>query len=383
MRICVLFLAFVCQALVQVPVYRLIQYDYEGNSYGSQVSSFNFLGSTFDNENEVPRKIALIHEKSITQESLDATINLKPSAILIILASPSSLAKEIQSYLGSSTFHFPIYFAHETQELKEVYESLKLTGEQTIDSDQLQFSVTSDEKPVIRNLQQENFYGFIDEFSENHPTLALVTYADSFSVIPELTSGADSNGSGLVVLLELIRVLKRLYSINPASFNVLFVISGSGTTSHQGLKHWLSAEDQELQQIRGSISYALCLDTLGNSDNLNLHMTRFHKEGENDLFNLYSSFNSTSEKTKLPLNYIKKKVNMADPFTPWQHESFVKNKIVSGTVSRLENTRNNMIEHGLIQDDKVDLEAVMRNFKFIGEVLVRHLYALNDTVSLT
>src|SRR5574343_504503 len=203
MRSSVIFLAFVCPALVQVPVYRLIQYDYEGNSYGSQVSSFNFLGSTFDNESEVPRKIALIHEKSITQETLEATINLKPSAILIILASPSTLAKEIQSYLGTNTFHFPIYFTHETEELLEIYESLKVTGEQTIDSDQLQFSVTSDEKPVLRNLQQENFYGFIDEFSENHPTLALVTYADSFSIIPELTSGSDSNGSGLVILLEL------------------------------------------------------------------------------------------------------------------------------------------------------------------------------------
>ena len=377
-----IFLALVCQALVQVPVYRLIQYDYEGNSYGSQVSSFNFLGAVFDNEKEVPRKIALIHEKFITQESLESTINLKPSAILIILASPSALAKEIQAYLGSNTFHFPIYFAHETQELLEVYESLKETGEQAIDSDQLQFSVASEEKPVLRNLQQENFYGFIDEFSENHPTLALVTYADSFSVVPELTSGAESNGSGLAVLLELVRVLKKMYSSHPASFNVLFLVSGSGTTNHQGLKHWLSAEDQELQQIRGSISYALCLDTLGSSNGLNLHMTRFHKEGENDLLNLYASFNLTSEKTKLPLNYIKKKVNMADPFTPWQHESFVRNKIVSGTVSRLETSRNSMMDHGLIQDCQVDLEAVMRNFKFIGEVLVRHLYALNDTVSL-
>lgn len=381
MRICVVFLALVCQALVQVPVYRLIQYDYEGNSYGSQVASFNFLGAVFDNEKEVPRKIALIHEKFITQESIESTINLKPSAILIILTSPSTLAKEIQSYLGTGTFHFPIYFTHESPELMEVYESLKETGEQSIDSDQLQFSVTSDEKPILRNLQQENFYGFIDEFSENHPTLALVTYADSFSIVPELTSGADSNGSGLLVLLELIRVLKKIYSSNPASFNVLFLISGSGTTNQQGLKHWLSAEDQELQQIRGSISYALCLDTLGSSNSLNLHMTRFHKEGENDLFNLYSSFNVTSDKSKLPLNYIKKKVNMADPFTPWQHESFVRNKIVSGTVSRLENSRSNMMDHGVLQDREVDLEAVLRNFKFIGEVLVKHLYGLNETVS--
>jgi hypothetical protein len=381
MSIWVIFLSIVSQALVQVPVYRLIQYDYEGTSYGSQVSSFNFLGSTFDNEEEVPRKIALIHESSLTQEALDSTINLKPSAILVILSSPSSLPKEIQTYLGSSTFHFPIYFAHESKELMEVYQSLKVTGEQTIDSDQLQFSVTSEEKPVIKNLQQENFYGFVDEFSENYPTLALVTYSDAFSVIPEMTKGSDSNGSGLVLLLELIRALKKMASASPAGYNVLFVISASGTTNHQGLRHWLSAEDQELQQIRGSISYALCLDTLGSSKSLNMHMTRFHKEGENDLFSLYSAFNSTSEKLDVPLNYIKKKVNMADPFTPWQHESFVKNKIASGTLSRLEHSRNSMIDHSQIQDTSIDLETILRNFKFIGEALARHLYNKNDTVT--
>lgn len=109
-------------------------------------------------------------------------------------------------------------------------------------------------------------------------------------------------------------------------------------------------------------------------------MTRFHKEGENDLFSLYSAFNSTSEKLNVPLNYIKKKVNMADPFTPWQHESFVKNKIASGTLSRLEHSRNSIIDHSLIQDTSVDLEAMLRNFKFIGEALARHLYNKNDTV---
>lgn len=380
MRIGIVFLLAVCQALLQVPVYRLVQYDYEGNSFGSQVSSFNFLGSTFNNELEVPLKLTFIHENSLTQEVLEATIALKPSAILIILNQVTRISKEIQTFLGSNVFHFPIYFAEETEELMEVYKTLQSTGEQTIDSDQLQFSVSSDEKPVIKNLQQENFYGFIDEFSENHPTIALVTYLDSFSIIPELTSGADSNASGLVILLELIRLLKKAYSQAPASFNILFLISSSGTTNFQGLKHWLSAEDQELQQIRGSISFALCLDTLGTSENIYMHTTRFQKEGEADLSNLYLQFNLTSEKMKVPLTYIKKKVNMADPFTPWQHESFVKNKIVSATLSRLETIRNSIVEHGNLQDKKANIDVVMRNIKLIGESLIKHVYGKNETV---
>jgi len=381
MRIGIVFLLAACQALLQVPVNRLVQYDYEGNSFGSQVSSLNFLGSTFNNEQEVPLKLTFIHENSLTQEVLEATIALKPSAILIILGKETRISKEIQTFLGSNVFHFPIYFAEETEELMEVYRTLQSTGEQTIDSDQLQFSVSSEEKPVIKNLQQENFYGFIDEFSENHPTIAVVTYLDSFSIIPELTSGADSNASGLVILLELIRLLKKIVSSQgPAAYNILFLISSSGTTNFQGLKHWLSAEDQELQQIRGSISFALCLDTLGTTENIYMHTTRFQKEGEVDLSNLYLQFNLTSEKMKVPLTYIKKKVNMADPFTPWQHESFVKNKIVSATLSRLETIRNSIVDHGNLQDKKTTLEVVMRNIRLIGESLIKHVYGLNETV---
>lgn len=366
--------------MLQVPVYRLVQYDYEGSPYGSQVSSFNFLGSTFNNEQEVPLKLTLICESSLTQEVLESTIALKPSAILIILKKLTRISKEVQNYLGNNVFHFPIYFAEETEELMEVYSTLQSTGVQSIDSDQLQFSVSSDEKPAIKNLQQENFYGFIDEFSENHPTLALVTYLDSFSIVPELTKGADSNASGLIVLLELVRFLKKLYSNNPASFNILFLISASGTTNFQGLKHWLSAEDQELQQIRGSISFALCLDTLGTGENTYLHTTRFHKEGETDLSNLYLQFNLTAEKMKVPLSYVKKKVNMADPFTPWQHESFVKNKIVSATLSRLENIRTGIVDHGNVQDRSVEVDAIVRNVKLVGESLVKHIYGKSETV---
>ena len=160
--IIVIFLVLsVCQSALQVPVYRLIQFDHDGNSYGSQVSSLSFLGAHFQNEQEVPRKIALIHESSLSPDTLESTISQKPSALLIILLQNSSISKEIQSFLGSTSFHFPIYFAYESPELLEVYNDLLSTGEQTIDSDQLQFSVSADEKALLKNLQQENYYGFV------------------------------------------------------------------------------------------------------------------------------------------------------------------------------------------------------------------------------
>jgi hypothetical protein len=379
-RIVFLLLVGLCSGLVQVPVHRLIQYDYEGTSFGSQVASFNFLGAHFKNESEVPRKIALVHETSLTQEILENTIALKPSALLIILSSGAGLTREIQVYLGSNTFHFPIYFAYETAELLEVYESLLVTGEQTIDSDQLQFSITSEEKSLVKNLQQENFYGFAYEFSENLPTIAVVTYLDAFSVVPELTKGVDSNGSGVIIALELIRLMKKVYDKSPAPYNLLFVFTSSGTTNLQGLRHWATAEESELQQIRGNILFALCLDTLGQSENLYMHVSRFQKDGETELTNIYTQFNATAEKSDILLDYKKKKVNMADSFVPWQHEIFAKNKIVSATLSHLENSRSGIVDYSSVFDDKLDMGILQRNIKFVAESLAKYLYNVESTV---
>lgn len=376
-----IFLVFsMCQSALQVPVYRLIQFDHDGNSFGSQVASLNYLGAYFQNESEVPRKIALIHESSLSLDSLESTISLKPSALLIITSVGSAVNKEVQSYLGSTSFHFPIYFAHESEELMGIYKDLQMTGEQTIDSDQLQFSVSSDEKAMVKNLQQENYYGFVYEYSEGLPTIAIVTYFDAFSVVPELTKGMDSNGSGVVVLLELVKVLKKLYNQSPAPFNLMFLLTSSGTTSFQGLKHWLTTEEAELQQIRGGISFALCLDALGSGSDLVMHISRFHKEGENDIMNFYSQFNSTAEKKNINLQYNKKKVNMAEPFTPWQHETFAKNKIASATLSHFANSKTSIIDHSQLSDSEMNIEVVQRNIKYIGESLVKFLYGITETV---
>jgi hypothetical protein len=43
------------------------------------------------------------------------------------------------------------------------------------------------------------------------PTIAIVSYYDTFGIVPSLAVGADSNGSGLISFLELLRLFSRLY----------------------------------------------------------------------------------------------------------------------------------------------------------------------------
>lgn len=68
----------------------------------------------------------------------------------------------------------------------------------------------------------------------------------------ELALGADSNGSGVSVLLELARLFSQLYSMTRTHgrTNLLFLLSGAGKLNYQGSKKWL--EDQ-LDSLEGSL----------------------------------------------------------------------------------------------------------------------------------
>ena len=59
-----------------------------------------------------------------------------------------------------------------------------------------------------------------------------------------LSFGGDSNGSGVVALLEIARLFSKLYmsSRSHAKYNLLFLLSGGGKFNYQGTKRWI--EDQ-------------------------------------------------------------------------------------------------------------------------------------------
>lgn len=375
-------LLYLAYGAVQIPVHRLIQYEYEGTHLGSQVSSLNYLGAHYENSEEISRKCTVIHISKLSIDTLESILSYKPSALLIILGENQSEGlKEIESYLGTNSFPFPIYFTQETTEITSIYKELLLQkGEQSSDSDQLQFALSTDEKSVAKGLNQENFYGFVYEYSETLPTIALETNYDAFGIVPELANGMDANGSGVIAVLELAKYFRKLFTQSPPAYNLLLLVTSTGSLNHQGLRSWLDSEDAELQQLIGNIGFALCLDSLGKGKELSFHISRFHKDTEIDAAKLYADFNNTSSLVGIPLSYTKKKVNMADPFVPWAHENFAKKKLISATLSHLSVAATSIIDKSSIYDSKanLDTESLEKNIRFIAESLTRFLYNLND-----
>ena len=64
-----------------------------------------------------------------------------------------------------------------------------------------------------------------------------------------MSNGCDSNGSGVVALLELSRLLSYLYSNSKtiAPMNVLFLLTAEGKFNYYGLKKWLEEQSDSAE----------------------------------------------------------------------------------------------------------------------------------------
>ncbi|PWA32035.1 EF-Hand 1, calcium-binding site-containing protein [Artemisia annua] len=104
-----------------------------------------------------------------------------------------------------------------------------------------------------------------DGDSNRLPTIAIVASYDTFDATPALSVGSDSNGSGVVALLEITRLFSLLYS-NPNTrgrYNIIFGLTSGGPYNYNGTQKCLRSF---YQRLRESIDYAICLNGLGSGD---------------------------------------------------------------------------------------------------------------------
>lgn len=120
----------------------------------------------------------------------------------------------------------------------------------------------------------------------------------------------DSNGSGVTVLLELVRIFSRIYS-NPKTrppTNLVFLLSAAGKWNYYGTKRWLEDQVQadvgifistnktivwviktwfffakgSNSELLADVSFVACLDSIGggrnNNSQLYLHVSKPHKD---------------------------------------------------------------------------------------------------------
>ena len=374
------------QASFETDAFRLVQYSRNNENYGPQQSLLNLLAVAYPQTQggEIPGLAVrcVLLRSSDASSSVISSLKDKCGGIVILLSDSSRnspLWREFEAWLLLQTFNIPVYYTNETPEWTQVYEDLINSVFESEALAQLwpltnsyQVEVSAPSMKALPSVRLPTIQTLIPGSGEASKTFAIVAYYDSLSVAPSLASGADSNGSGMLALIEMARIFSSLYNRegSQGEYNLLFVVTSGARLNYQGTSHWI---DQLDSRLRDSIEYALCLDTIGKSEDLFFHVSKFAKKPQ--VQKMYSLFNHTAAQKDMSLKFVQKKIDLDDESVYWQHEQFSKAKILGSTLSSLPaavDPRERL--DSFDNSHTFNVESFKKNVNFLAEALVHHLY---------
>ncbi len=124
-----------------------------------------------------------------------------------------------------------------------------------------------------------------------------------------------------------------------------------------------------------NIKMSICLDSVGLSDSIHMHVSKPPKEGTpaNSFFaNLKSLAKKLHPETEVSM--VHKKINLASEFLSWEHERFSIAKLSAFTLSR--HPTATAAETASILDRRVDEKVLLRNVRLLAEALACTLYQM-------
>ncbi|KAF3778862.1 Nicalin-1 [Nymphaea thermarum] len=395
-------------AAAVVDVYRLIQYDLSGVPFGSRRAALNHhAGSSLDASGvDLSRTVVIVPIRQLNLTFLQKFLtDQQPLGGLLLLLPESSTSEkeerseegghgcgngelrrkvmEMEQILMRANIPYPVYFAFEEEKVNAMLADVEhndATGQpSTTTTGGYKLVVSTSEPKRLTSPSLTNIQGWLlgsrgDGDVVQLPTIAIVASYDTFGAAPALSVGSDSNGSGVIALLEIARLFSRLYSNakTRGRFNLLFGLTSGGPYNYNGTMKWLRSFDQ---RIRESIDYAICLNSIGSSNNeLWLHVS---KPPENAYIKqLHESFASVAEELGIKIGIKHKKINISNSRVAWEHEQFSRQRITALTISELTSAPDLFEKAGGIYDTRhsVNEAAVIKGVKLVAESLARHIY---------
>uniref|UniRef100_A0A3Q3RQZ5 BOS complex subunit NCLN n=1 Tax=Mastacembelus armatus TaxID=205130 RepID=A0A3Q3RQZ5_9TELE len=352
------------EAAHEFAVYRMQQYDLQGQPYGTRNAILNTEARTVEAE-VLSRRCVIMRLADFSYDKYQKALRQSAGAVVIILpknmsAMPQDIVQqfmELEPEMLATETIVPVYFAMEDDELLSIYtQTLTSSSSQgslsaaevllhTATANGFQMVTSGAQSKAISDWAITSLEGRLAGVGgEDLPTIVVVAHYDSFGVAPWLSYGADSNGSGVSMLLELARLFSKLYTYKRthAGYNLLFFVSGGGKFNYQGTKRWLedNLDHTDSSLLQDNVAFVLCLDTLGNGDSLHLHVSKPPKEGTPQ-FSLLKELESvvTSQYPEVKFSMVHKKINLADDMLAWEHERFGIRRLPAFTLSHLPSHR--------------------------------------------
>lgn len=407
------------EAAHEFTVYRMQQYDLQGQPYGTRNAILNTEARTVEAE-VLSRRCVIMRLADFSYDKYQKALRQSAGAVVIILpknmsAMPQDIVQqfmELEPEMLATETIVPVYFAMEDDELLSIYtQTLTSSSSQgslsaaevllhTATANGFQMVTSGAQSKAISDWAITSLEGRLAGVGgEDLPTIVMVAHYDSFGVAPWLSYGADSNGSGVSMLLELARLFSKLYTYKRthAAYNLLFFVSGGGKFNYQGTKRWLedNLDHTDSSLLQDNVAFVLCLDTLGNGDSMHLHVSKPPKEGtpQHTLLKELEMVVS-SQYPEVKFSMVHKKINLADDMLAWEHERFGIRRLPAFTLSHLPSHRS--AERSSIMDVRsvspssrhgageppagphVDVKKLGRNTKVVAEALARVIYNLTE-----
>lgn len=391
------------EAAHEFTVYRMQQYDLQGQPYGTRNAILNTEARTVEAE-VLSRRCVIMRLADFSYDKYQKALRQSAGAVVIILpknmsAMPQDIVQqfmELEPEMLSTETIVPVYFAMEDDELLSIYtQTLTSSSSQgslsaaevllhTATANGFQMVTSGAQSKAISDWAITSLEGRLAGVGgEDLPTIVVVAHYDSFGVAPWLSYGADSNGSGVSMLLELARLFSKLYTYKRthAAYNLLFFVSGGGKFNYQGTKRWLedNLDHTDSSLLQDNVAFVLCLDTLGNGDSLHLHVSKPPKEGSPQ-YSLLKELEMVVARQypEVKFSMVHKKINLADDMLAWEHERFGIRRLPAFTLSHLPSHR--LAQRSSIMDVRphVDVKKLGRNTKVVAEALARVIYNLTE-----
>lgn len=393
-------------AVHEFTAFRMNQYSHGGADHGCKSNMVNFEARAV-NANIVTRRCVLLSMGEISVDRMRELITNKAGSILIsIPQNTSSLTQdeidnwsEVEQVLMEEPVSSSVYFTYRTPELADIYHQVR-TG---LNSDHAATAAAA-----LGNVFQSNGYQIVgyganpvpakssslftiqgkltSQSREAGPAIAIVAHFDSYGISPHLAKSANSNGSGVAALLELARILSKLYTTTGVSpkYDILFLLTGGGKMNYLGSKSWLEKRlqaDSPESALLNEMEFVLCLDSIG-KHGLNFHVSKLPKIGSAAHRMLLAIEEAASVLAPTTvIEPVPKKISLNNPLFAWHHEIFMVKRLSSATVSNFQ-THNSP---GRITtfDRAVDEDKLYENTHVLAESVARYISTLSDsTVSI-
>ncbi|XP_052793682.1 nicalin-like [Mya arenaria] len=384
-------------------IYRMQQFDRYDMKVGSKMSLINMEARPLDAK-MVTRRCIIARLKEVTGARYQDLVDQKAGGLIVLLPQDlNSMADSLQQHLqlveqellGTEDSSVPVYFAWETPEILNIYQSVIAgSGDDAATAVEALFSSASANGfqmvqsgvagKALTDFQISNIQGHLSGYGieEQLPTIAIVTHYDAFGIAPSLSTGADSNGSGVIAILELARLFSKLYtnSRTHAKFNLVFLLSGAGKFNYLGSKKWIEDSLDNIEStLLSDIAYVLCLDSIGRDNMLHLHVSKPPKE-DSSAYEFLQHLEKVIQTFYPDVGFkmVHKKINLADEILAWEHERYSMKRLPAFTLSHLDSHK--ALDRSTILDtrSRVDETVLVRNIRIVAETLARHVYNLTS-----